>query len=150
MPQQEVRYSRYVDDLTFSSAHPLHADLPARIAHLIQEWNYQINSSKTRVSQRSQAVVHGLIWNQDRLDFPTQFIKQFRQKIQRIQAQVDLHPTPQVWMEAAQLWTDVKAMSSRLYGSSLPEELQIPKDLIEQIQKHTSASTPRWVDELWG
>ena len=150
MPNTEVRYSRYVDDLTFSCDRPLHPDLAPQIEFLLKEWNYTLNPKKQRVSQRDQAIVHGLKWQDGHLIHPPQVLVHLQKKIQHLSSQIQNSPTPQVWHEAQALHRDIQIMSKQIYGDQVPQELHISDDFLLQLQAHHPSPSPRWVDELWG
>jgi len=64
--QLKIRYSRYADDITFSSNQNIFdSNLVDSIEHLVQSENFQINGQKTRLkSNRDHQEVTGIVTNE--------------------------------------------------------------------------------------
>jgi hypothetical protein len=151
MPQQKIRYTRYVDDLTISSDQVLHQDTVAKIAHILHTYSYELNRSKIKSSTRQQACIHGLCWRDGYLSLPEQQILNLSKRIHQLQAFSARHPTPQEWQEASLLLQEVQLILRTIYGQgAYPQGLQIDPNLIHLIQSHTQQVPARWVEELWG
>ena len=149
-PTAPIRYTRYVDDLTFSAAPSVHTELLPRLRHLIKEHGYQLNTEKTRRSQREEAVIHGLCWRKGQLDLPDQSIIRLAQRVHRLNGLLSGHPTTKEWQNAAQLLHELDYLVYEVYGETpRPQGLIISEQLRTQIKlnQHTPA---RWADELWG
>jgi RNA-directed DNA polymerase len=73
-----LAYTRYADDLTFSSAEPINdriGYLMARIRHIAQDEGFTVNEKKSRVLRKNAAqIVTGLVVN----DKPTLRRKEIR------------------------------------------------------------------------
>ncbi len=74
-----VNYSRYADDITFSSDHNVYSgDFLAELNRIIKLENLEINSSKTRLQKRGERqVVTGITVNEG-LNVSKKYIKQLR------------------------------------------------------------------------
>lgn len=57
-----VRYTRYVDDLVFSSREPLPERLAERVGQVVARYAYRLQPGKTRLEPGDAAAVHGLRW----------------------------------------------------------------------------------------
>lgn len=76
-----LRYSRYADDITFSSLHNVYqkdSDFLKELHRIIQEQNFEIKDSKTRLQKEGyRQEVTGLVVNAAP-NVPTRYIKQLR------------------------------------------------------------------------
>ncbi|PWG78058.1 hypothetical protein DDR33_24270 [Pararcticibacter amylolyticus] len=76
-----LKYSRYADDITFSSLHNVYqtdSDFIAEIKRVIKEQGFQINSSKTRLQKMDERqTVTGLVVNKN-VNVPRNYIKKMR------------------------------------------------------------------------
>jgi len=77
-----LRYSRYADDITFSSMHSVYqknGEFIKEIERIIQEQGFFIKQSKTRLQKTGyRQEVTGLIVSEDRVNVPQRYIKQLR------------------------------------------------------------------------
>lgn len=149
-PHSPIRYTRYVDDLSFSVEPHMPDELIPRLSHILGEHGYQLNTEKTRQSSRDEAIIHGLCWRSDQLDLPDQTIIRLAQRVHRLQRLISGHPTPQEWRNAAQLLQELDFLVHEVYGDApRPRGLIISEDIRTEIisNQHTPA---RWADELWG
>ena len=151
MPQQDIRYTRYVDDLTISSDQSLHKDTVAKIAHILHTHSYELNRSKIKSSTREQACIHGLCWRDGHLSLPEQLILTLSKRIHQLQSLSMRHPTPQEWQEAAVVLQEVQQILRTIYTKGVyPQGLQLDPNLVGLIQSNTQQVPARWVEELWG
>ena len=150
IPHHALRYTRYVDDLTFSSDQQVPNELIPRLIHLLKEYGYELNEAKTHRSTREQAIVHGLCWRNGQLDLPDRSIVNLAKRVHRLQALVLGSPTPQQWQHAAQLLRELDFLVQEIYGQNdRPQGLVVSSELRRLInsKQHQPA---RWADELWG
>ena len=150
IPHQALRYTRYVDDLTFSSDQQIPSELLPRLTHLLKEYGYELNEAKTHRSTREQAIVHGLCWRNGQLDLPDRSIINLAKRVHRLQALVLGNPTPQQWEHAAQLLRELDFLVQEIYGQNdRPQGLVVSAEQRRLInsKQHQPA---RWADELWG
>jgi hypothetical protein len=56
----EFHYTRYVDDLVFSSLHEIREDWESQIERIVKKFEYEINPAKTRRMPVANAVICGL------------------------------------------------------------------------------------------
>ena len=151
MPQQDIRYTRYVDDLTISSDQELHKDTIARIHHIVKEHGYTLNQDKIKSAMREQACIHGLCWKDGHLSLPDQQVLRIAKRIHQLQALRVKHPTPQEWQEAYLLLQEVQNLLIHVYGQGpYPRGLHIQDDLIALIKSNIDQNNARWAQELWG
>ena len=151
MPQQSVRYTRYVDDLTFSCDVPLQRDLEASISAMLKGYSYSLNTDKTHAAHRDQAMVHGLCWRDDFLSLPEPKVVNISKKVHRLQGLLHGHPTSQDWEEGALLLEEVEGICAHIYGRGpRPQGLLLDDALVSQIKQRASRPSPQWADELWG
>lgn len=77
-----LKYSRYADDITFSSMHNVYKNEGAfitEIKRILHEQRFDLNPSKTRLQQSGyKQIVTGLIVN-EKVNVPKNYIKQIRQ-----------------------------------------------------------------------
>lgn len=77
-----LRYSRYADDITFSSMHNVYQDdgpFIAELQRLIKEQGFRINDSKTRLQKKgSRQEVTGLIVS-DKINVTRKYVREIRQ-----------------------------------------------------------------------
>jgi hypothetical protein len=145
------RYSRYVDDMTFSADEPLPADLEGVVAGVLSARGYTLNRSKTRAAPREGAVVHGLCWSPEGVTLPNPAVLNMARRAHRVLGIVSGHPTSSDWREAAKLLADLEIIGAQVYqGGARPAGLMLPPDVVAQIKQHADRPTPRWADELWG
>lgn len=146
-----IRYTRYVDDLVFSSSTGLPSDLEGMVMNVLKEHGYELNRSKTRCANRDHAVVHGLIWRNETLSLPDQAVIKTAKRAHRIQGILAGHPTSQDWREAAELLAELEMIGHQIYQEGpRPQGLTLPNELIHEIKRHSERPLPRWADELWG
>lgn len=79
-----VQYTRYADDITFSSNHNVYqkdSDFITELERIVKEQGFTINPSKTRLQKRGyKQEVTGIIVN-EKLNVPRHYIKQLRMSI---------------------------------------------------------------------
>ena len=76
--QNKLNYSRYADDLSFSSQIPIDDTLKQGISEIIQKHNFTINPKKVRLKHTGQRMmVTGLTVN-EKVNVPRHFIKKVR------------------------------------------------------------------------
>lgn len=79
--ENNVKYTRYADDMTFSSDHNIYqgkSDFLKKIKKIIKEENFKINKKKTRLQKRGyRQEVTGLIVN-DKVNVSRKYIKNLR------------------------------------------------------------------------
>lgn len=149
-PQSPIRYTRYVDDMTFSAVNSVPTELLPRLGHLIDNYGYQLNTEKTRQAQREAAVIHGLCWRDGQLDLPDQTIIRLAQRVHRLNSLIAGHPTSKEWRNAAQLLQELDFLVHEVYGEGLrPQGLVISEQIRAKINIHQHTPA-RWADELWG
>ena len=149
-PQYPLRYTRYVDDLTFSSDQSIPNEFMPRLTYLLKETGYKLNEDKNRRSNREQAIIHGLCWRNEKLDLPDRSIINLAKRVHRLQALVLGNPTPQQWQHASQLLNELDFLVQEVYGpDDRPQGLFVSSELRHLInsKQHQPA---RWADELWG
>jgi hypothetical protein len=85
-----LTYTRYADDLTFSTEHeeePCVGYLLARVRHIAKDEGFTVNESKTRVQRRNTAqMVTGLVVN-DRPGVRRKIVRQLRAILHRAQTE---------------------------------------------------------------
>lgn len=101
------RYSRYADDLTWSTTNepsPSIGYVLARIRHIAQDEGFELNHDKTRIRRRSQRqTVTGVVVN-DQLNVPRETIRRVRailhnaQKTGLAAQNKDQHPHFESWL----------------------------------------------------
>ncbi len=149
-PDSPVRYTRYVDDLSFSHDQQIHEELLPRLTRALTDYGYELNTSKTRRAPRDEAIIHGLCWNDGQLDLPDASILHLAQRAHRLRALLFGAPTTREWSEAAQLLRELDYLTHEVYGGGLiPNGLMIPDELRALIKSHQHRPA-RWADELWG
>jgi len=81
-----INYTRYADDLTFSSLSPAKVvKILPMVKHIIQNENFEVNNSKTRIAGSSRAkVVTGLVISDDSIGIGKQKYKKLRSKIHHL------------------------------------------------------------------
>ncbi len=76
-----LRYSRYADDITFSSMHNVYkkdGEFMMELFRILKEQNFHINPSKTRLQRRGyHQEVTGITVN-EKTNVPTRYVKQIR------------------------------------------------------------------------
>jgi len=84
----KVKYTRYADDITFSSMHNVYqkdSDFLIELERIIEEQNFKINPKKTRLQKRGyRQEVTGLIVN-EKVNVDRRYIKQLRAMIYSIE-----------------------------------------------------------------
>jgi len=149
-PSTPIRYTRYVDDLTFSGDTPVSQELLPRLRHLLRGYHYQLNEEKTRRAPRDQAVVHGLCWRDGQLDLPDSSIINLSRRAHRLNELVVGTPTTTEWKQAAQLIQELDFLVHEIYGSGpRPKGLVVHSDVRNRVKIHQHQPA-RWADELWG
>lgn len=150
-PNTNIRYTRYVDDITISSDQPLHLDIMAQVRRILSNYQYELNHTKTKSSTRDQAIIHGLCWENHQVSLPEKGILSLSKRVHQLQGLLHGHPTPEQWREAARLHQELERILVQIYGDQpRPQGLIIQPELLEHIQKNNQRTTPRWADELWG
>lgn len=83
-----VKYTRYADDITFSSMHNIYqkdSEFISEMHRIIKEQNFEINSKKTRLQKRGfRQEVTGIIVN-DKTNVNRRYIKQLRAMLYSIE-----------------------------------------------------------------
>ena len=76
-----LRYTRYADDITFSSLHNIYqegGEFRKELEHIIKEQRFTINNEKTRLQKAGERQeVTGLVVNQ-RVNVPNQYVRNIR------------------------------------------------------------------------
>ena len=149
-PESPLRYTRYVDDLTFSGETPLSPELLPRLRHLLKNHRYQLNEEKTRRAPREQAIVHGLCWRDGRVDLPDPAIINLAQRAHRLNQLLVGAPTTTEWTRAAHLIKELDLLVHEIYGDApRPQGLMIHPEVRDRVKAHQHQPA-RWADELWG
>lgn len=77
-----VRYTRYADDITFSSMHNIYQDdseFLVKVRAIINEQGFQINENKTRLQKRGmRQEVTGLVVSNEKINVSKKYVKQLR------------------------------------------------------------------------
>lgn len=149
-PNDELRYTRYVDDLTFSSNQHIPQELMPRLVYLLKKHGYTLNEEKTRRAHRDQAIIHGLCWRNEQLDLPDQSILNLAKRVHRLQALVTGHPTPQQWQQASQLLKELDFLVQEVYGEESRPQGLVVSSALRQLINTKQHQPARWADELWG
>ena len=146
-----VRFTRYVDDLVFSSDEPISPDLEGAISSVLQAHGYELNHAKTKRSERDEAVVHGLCWRHNTLSLPERAVLRVAERAHRVKGLLGAHPTSADWREAAELLAELEMIGRQVYQEGArPQGLMLPPELVQEIKRHSERPLPRWADELWG
>jgi hypothetical protein len=146
-----VRYTRYVDDLVFSSDALLSPDLEGAVLSVLKAHGYALNRAKTRAAERDDAVVHGLCWRHGALSLPERAVLKVAQRAHRLKGILAGHPTSADWREAAELLVELEVIGRQVYGDGpRPQGLMLEPELVHEIKRRSARPTPRWADELWG
>lgn len=149
-PSAPLRYTRYVDDLTFSGDTPLSEELIPRLKFLLKEHNYSINDAKTRRAPRESAVVHGLCWRDGHLEMPSSAVLNLSRRAHRLNELLIGSPTREDWSQASQLIRELDFLVAQLYGDGeRPQGLVIHPEIRTRVNAHQHRPA-RWADELWG
>ena len=142
-----LRYTRYVDDLCFSADEPFPRDAIALAKQVIESFGYQLNQKKSRLAERSQAIIHGLSWREGGLVMVDKQVLAIASRIQEARARLMAGPTPQVRGAIVAELSDIQRFIERVYqGRPRPRGLLIEPELLRGAEQ----STPSWVEELWG
>jgi hypothetical protein len=145
-----IRYTRYVDDLVFSSSPTVSDELIPRLKHLLEGFGYQLNSEKTRRGSSETAVIHGLCMREGRIDLPSEAILKLSKRLHRLNALVTSSPTDQEWGLAAQLIQELDFLVNTVYRDApCPQGLLVSPELRSLVASR-QLQPARWADELWG
>ena len=149
-PNQPIRYTRYVDDLVFSSDTSISDELLPRITFIIKEQGYRLNQTKTLQGPRETAIVHGLCWRNERVDLPETSVIRLAKRLHRLNTLISNAPSEEDWSLAAQLIQELDFLVNTLYPDGMcPQGLIVSPLLRERVRLHQTPPA-RWADELWG
>jgi hypothetical protein len=149
-PNAPIRYTRYVDDLTFSGDASLHQELLPRLRHLLKTHHYKLNDEKTRRAPREEAIVHGLCWRGDQIDLPDPSVVNLARRAHRLNELLVGTPTTLEWRQAAHLISELDFLVHEIYGEDpRPQGLMIHTEVRDRVKAHQHQPA-RWADELWG
>ena len=142
-----LRYSRYVDDLCFSSDQPFSRDAIALAGQIVEGFGYQLNPRKSRLSTREEAIIHGLCWRAGALAIADKQVLAIAARIQEARARLHSGPAPNEREGIVEELARLQRFVERIYqGRPRPRGLQIEASLLERARP----ASPRWVEELWG
>lgn len=149
-PENPIRYTRYVDDLVFSSSPTMSDELLPRLHHLLEDFGYSINREKTRRGPTETAVIHGLCLRDGQVDLPNEAILRLSQRLHRLNALLSSAPTVQEWTLAAQLIQELDFLVNTVYRDApCPQGLLVSPELRNLVASR-QLQPARWADELWG
>ena len=89
--EQHWKYTRYADDMTFSSTHPITEKHFTQIQEIINAAGFELNISKVKSFGPNdlQKEVTGLIVQQNRIDLPDDYLGQLEQAIDHLDKIMD-------------------------------------------------------------
>lgn len=94
---QELVYTRYADDMSFSSQRPIAEQAMAQIAHLIESWEFRLNSEKKKYfgPDDQDRAVTGLIVAGETVTLPDDYLPTLEAAIYQLSKVIDAqHLTP--------------------------------------------------------
>lgn len=149
----ETRYSRYADDLTFSTSRRFHrrsvqvAKLISIVRQILTQHSYQINDAKTKVMGAGRRqVVTGLVVN-DKPQLPRHIRRRLRAADHRRRAQQQLETVighrPGAAMSLAQLkgWQALQAMTHEVARNTRSSWQAVCEGDLEHRLKHAGLIT---------
>jgi RNA-directed DNA polymerase len=87
----EWRYTRYADDLCFSSVTPFKELEIQRITEIVEAEGYQFNSQKfKRLGPNDRKEITGVQLGKDKVEVPDEFIKKLREELVRLRHVVEV------------------------------------------------------------
>ncbi len=152
----ELIYTRYADDMSFSSLEQLTTDQVAEIASWVQRYDLTINPQKIKFYGPShpQKMVTGIIVGKEEVNVPDDYLLQLRGAIQKLGDIVDaqhLTPSgrdqPSPWVEELEDQIRGKLEFVRqIRGSLDPNYLLISKELRQAVEAPEEYGPVSWLD----
>ena len=84
--QPNLVYTRYADDLTFTSAEPFDADFVDRVIDVVRRSGFRVNRRKTRrtTERHGDLVICGVRLHEGRLELPRRTLRSYRALFHRV------------------------------------------------------------------
>lgn len=122
-PELNLRYSRYLDDVTISSATQIPADVQKAVTLAIIKNDFHINHSKTQhLGPEESKVVCGVMIENGQLAADPQLMERCRELLEKSIPTAD----PRTEQKTRKKLRGVMAFFRQVYGDTLPETIATP------------------------